>query len=52
MPDYLVPLLSNSAAFDAGLHRIASEIPTGADISLVENKVWELIQETTKVEIH
>ncbi|KAJ6573267.1 hypothetical protein B0H10DRAFT_2433615 [Mycena sp. CBHHK59/15] len=53
MPDYLVPLLSSSTAFDAGLHRIANEIPAGADISLVENKVWELIQATTEVvEIH
>ncbi|KAJ6540965.1 hypothetical protein B0H10DRAFT_2448380 [Mycena sp. CBHHK59/15] len=53
MPDYLVPLLSSSTAFDAGLHRIASEIPAGADIWLVENKVWELIQATMEmVEIH
>jgi hypothetical protein len=53
MPNILVPLLSSITAFKAGLHLIASDIPAVADISLVENRVWELIQATMEVlEIH
>ncbi|KAF7363108.1 MYND-type domain-containing protein [Mycena venus] len=53
MPDYLVPLLSSSTAFDAGLRRVAGEVPAGTDISVVENEVRELIQATADVvEIH
>jgi hypothetical protein len=55
---YVLPLQTNSTAFDAGLLRIAGEIPAGADasgyIQLVEEKVHVLMQATEGkvIEIH
>ncbi|KAF7363101.1 MYND-type domain-containing protein [Mycena venus] len=52
MSQYILPLRENTT-FNAGLHRIAEEIPTEADESWVENKVRELMQSTEEVvEIH
>ncbi|KAJ7893806.1 hypothetical protein B0H13DRAFT_1886221 [Mycena leptocephala] len=52
-PQYILPLRESSTAFNAGLHRIAEEIPVEADESWVENKVRQLVQSTEEiVEIH
>ncbi|KAJ7832447.1 hypothetical protein B0H13DRAFT_2679137 [Mycena leptocephala] len=55
---YVLPLQTNSTAFDAGLLRIAGEMPAGADasgyIQLVEEKVHALMQATEGkvIEVH